>query len=225
MFNAVILDVSIILLFLLFFVIGARRGIIKSLLFLLNILLSLVISIYVSDKISANIYDKFIKDKITNQIKTSLNKEKFDSKGILSSLPEFISQSLSYYGITETSLNDIIYNQNDNTAVQIERVISPIFIHAIKAAVQLFVFCVFSIIFQVLSKGIFRLLPFRIFKPIDSSIGAVLGLVTCYFVVIVLMFFIKVIVQTTNFAPKIFSYDNIESTYIFRHMYVNNIMT
>jgi Colicin V production protein. len=224
MLNILLLDGSIIFLFLLFFIIGARRGFVKSLLSLLNILLSLVISIYVSSKISENIYDKFIKDSVTSQIKTSLDGKNFNSDKLISSLPEFISQSLSYYGITEASLNDIIHSKNSDSAVQIEKVISPIFIHAIKASVQLVLFFAFSIIFGALSKGILTLFNFKILKPIDSSIGAVLGLVTCYFVIVILMFFIKASIQITNFAPDIFSYDNIGSTYIFRYMYVDNII-
>ncbi len=225
MFDALILDGAIIFLFLTFFIIGSRRGIMKSLLSLINIALSLVVSIYVSALVSENIYNQFIKSNLIKQINISLETKNPDWKATLSNLPEFISKSFEHYGITEDSLTHIINSKMSNTADQIEKIISPIFVQTVKVAVQMALFFILLLILSLLSKVMLALFNFKIVRPIDSSIGAVLGLVSGYFIITIVLFVIRIGIQITSFAPGIFSYDNIESTYIFRHMYTGNLLT
>ena len=218
-----VLDGAAILLLVFFFVMGARAGLIKAIFSFLSLSFSLLVSFYVSSRFSEVIYSRFIREKVISQLQNSLNKETLQSS-IFESLPEIVSNSLAYYGITEENLNNIINSGKDSVVFQIEKFISPIFIHTIKISLELILFFTFLLVFSFIVKKITPLFRFKIIKPIDSSLGGVFGLIRGYFIIVFFMFFVSLIIQITGKSPEAFSYENIKSTYIFKYMYPNSFI-
>ena len=76
-------DLIMLIIVIMFCIIGAKRGIIRSIVFFVMLILSLLIGYIVSGFITEPIYDAYVKDKVVNSVKGPI--EKFD-------IAEFINE-------------------------------------------------------------------------------------------------------------------------------------
>lgn len=222
--NWLILDFTIVILFFIFIFSGFRVGLVKSLLSLINIALSLFISIYVSFGLSNLIYNQFIKENLINELQTSIDNSSINSESLISTFPNFISNSFSYYGITSKDLTDIINSGKEDIAYQILDVISPMFIQIIHLSLSMVLFFVFIIIFNIMSKWILSIFKIPVLSQINHLFGGILGILKGYLIVTLLIFCLRSWAQSTNYNSNLFSYSSIESTFIFKHIYTNNLI-
>lgn len=74
-------DLIMLIIVIMFCIIGAKRGIIRSIVFFVMLILSLLIAYLVSGWITKPVYDAYIKDKVVNSIKGPV--ESFDIAGFI----------------------------------------------------------------------------------------------------------------------------------------------
>lgn len=201
-----------------------RSGFVKSFFSLINIIFSLFASIYISLKLSGTIYDYFIKENLINQVHTAIDNGSINSNSVIDKIPDFISNSFSYYGITSDKLTDIINSGKTDVANRIVDAISPAFIQIIHAALSSVLFFVFIIVLGIVLRWILKIFRLPILSQVDHALGSVLGLMKGYLIISLLIFFLRSWIQTLDYSPDIFSYPTIESTFIFKHMYTNNLI-
>lgn len=222
--GALILDGIVLFLLGMFCILGLRSGMLKSILSFVGLVTSLTVSTYLSSGFSEVIYSRFIKGNVISQIEKSINSEEITSDAVLEMLPKFISNSFSHYGITKDNLTNIINSGKTDIVSQVEKTIAPIFVQTIRVSLESMLFFVMLIVYRIISNMIISAFRIPIIRHIDKSIGALFGLLKGYLLINVLIFILSICIQTMNLSFGIFNYNNIESTFIFKYIYTNNII-
>lgn len=222
--TAIVLDVVTILMLVFFIIIGAKRGFVRSVIGFLGMVISLFVSFYLSSFLSNLIYDHFIKQQVINQIDISIASGNVSYDTIASALPENLYNSFSYYGITPDKINHIINSGKGNIALSIANLISPIFITLIRMCVILTFFFILMPLFSGLASTVSGIFKLPVLSGIDASLGAVFGILKGYLAVTLIIFCVKTIGQVMYNPEGIFLYSDVESTFVFKHFYTNNLV-
>lgn len=221
---SIILDLLIILVFLTFIILGGKNGLVRSLISFLFIFASLIMSIYLSSNLSNSVYNNFIRQGVIEQIELSISSGNVNFGSLSATIPSFIYNSLSYYGITPENINHIINNGKGDISNELERLVSPVFIELICIALSVIFFLIFSLLSGIASRYCSKIFKIPVLKQINTTLGALFGMFKGYIVVTIIVFCIKTVGQVTYKNLSLFLYDNIESTIIFKYMYTNNLI-
>ncbi len=225
--NALALDGIILLTFLLFCISGVRKGLVRSVLSFAGLMIALISSLYLSHGFSETIYDKVIRDNVTNQVRLCIkNGREFSADAVFGILPEFISNSFRYYGITSDNLTDIIHNavSDADIAQRIEILISPIFIQTIRISSTLIMFFIFMILCSFISNKVASILKLPLTGQVDRLAGALFGGIKGYISLSILIFCLSAAGKVVDLPLMTHIYNNSESGFIFRYMYMNNFI-
>ena len=114
---AIWLDAGILILGLIFVLVGFHRGIIKSLVELVGTVAAVVAAILLSSMIAPVIFDSFIRPPMVEQIQGAIDNTVGQDiaaqvQQILDTLPQFLSQSLSGYGMNAVSYTHLMGREN-----------------------------------------------------------------------------------------------------------------
>lgn len=220
-----ILDIIIIGIIALMTIIGYKRGIVKSL-YGLIILAAAGFLAYLCGKLLAEfIYDNYIYSAITDSVNESFESSKVNSSAVsanvFDSMPDFIANLLSGFGITQkgfsTTLNSASDFSQNAVLVAVERVIKPIIISAISVFMTIILFILFILLFKLLGRYFLKLFEAPVIRSINALLGGVLGL--CEGVLIVLLVIIIIRISASFTKSVIISKDLIDSSFIFKNVY------
>lgn len=220
-----ILDIIIIGIIALMTIIGYKRGIVKSL-YGLIILAAAGFLAYLCGKLLAEfIYDNYILSSITDSVNESFESSKVNSSAvsanIFDSMPDFIANLLSGFGITQkgfsTTLNSASDFSQNAVLVAVEKVIKPIIISAISVFMTIILFILFILLFKLLGRYFLKLFEAPVIRSINALLGGVLGL--CEGVLIVLLVIIIIRISASFTKSVIISKDLIDSSFIFKNVY------
>lgn len=225
--SALALDGMILLSFLLFCISGARKGLVRSVLSFGGLIIALVGSIYLSRRFSETVYNKVIKDNVTNQLSRYVkNGKEFSSDALFEVLPEFVSNSFHYYGIAKDNLTDIIDNAVSDTdiAQRVETLISPIFIQTIAISLTLTTFSIFMVVYSLISDKIVSVLGLSVVGWVDRLTGALFGGIKGYVFLSILIFCLSAVGKMVDLPFMTHIYNDSGPSFVFRHMYMNNFV-
>lgn len=222
-----LLDLGVILLFIIFVVEGFHRGVVRSLLDLVGAIVSLLLASYLASVFSEMIYHEFISgaliEKIDSVLKSNVTADvNTQITAMFEDFPQFVTNSLGVYGITASSINDIINHSAGNAPAEIESMISPVVINGIRTILVGVVFIVLMAVIGTLVRSISRIFHLPILKQLNQLLGIVFGALKCVIILLILTLMIRVFVPMFNPVPQIFSEQSIESTFIFKHIYDHN---
>lgn len=223
----ILLDISILVLLIIFVVSSYKAGIVRSLLRLIGTIVAIVLSAYMASIIAQFVYDQFIRSSILDQVRIFINEyvtNDISSKPVnsLNGMSEFILRSLMFYGYDEHTIKEIINDSTLNAANEITNMISPMIINSIRTIVMIILFILFNTIIRFLIRSLGAVCRLPIIKQVDSILGAILGAINFLIIVMIIMLLIRIFVPMMKDEPKIFSSVTIDSTYIFKHLYYNN---
>lgn len=223
----ILLDISILVLLIIFVVSSYKAGIVRSLLRLIGSIVAIVLSAYMASIIAQFVYDQFIRSSILDQVRIFINEyvtNDISSKPVnsLNGMSEFILRSLMFYGYDEYTIKEIINDTTLNAANEITNMISPMIINSIRTVVMIILFILFNTIIRFLIRSLGAVCRLPIIKQVDSILGAILGAINFLIIVMIIMLLIRIFVPMMKDEPKIFSSITIDSTYIFKHLYYNN---
>ncbi len=222
--NGLILDTSVILIFLIFLLAGFRSGVMKSFLSFAGAVFSVVFSVYLANILSCYVYVEFIKPPLLREIKKVISENSINSEQIFSKLPKFILNFLPSYGITPSSVNHIINSNSTVSAIpaQISELFSPVIVNVLKSAFTALLFIIFLILMRFFSKIILNMFKASLLKKSNTLLGGFFGLLKGYIAVMVCMCFIKVLLPMVQCVPDMLSPESVSSTYVFKKLYNNN---
>lgn len=226
---SILLDAGIILLFAIFIVSGLKRGLVRSLIGFVATVIAIVLSMYLSKITSIFIYDNFIKNNLLVQINDILNEyvgrdlnEK--TAAVFNELPKILSNTLMFCGVTSSVVGDVIENSTGNASYELVKLFSPTIISVIRTILVPFIFVVIYTPLNFLNRIIGRIFKVPGLRQIDQVLGAIIGALKGFLLIVLITFLLKMFLPMMSNIPDIFSKNTIESTFLFKEFYRNNII-
>lgn len=175
------IDVSLVLIFLVFTIIGYKRGLLITIVNVFRYIIGFALSLFCSSASSPVIYESFLKqrtlDYLDSKVSSGMNVD-----DTIASLPSFVQQAIGDAGI-------IIPNKSAISQTILDNYLEPIIISALKIIVFLAVFILFFAITGIVIRQITRKSkrndrkrrenkrPRSFIKVINSILGALFGIV------------------------------------------------
>ena len=193
---AIVLDVIVIAIVVLFAMIGYKSGFVKTLIELIGWVAVLLFATALANKISTFIFDSFISSIIHNAIDDSITE--FGHNGVkefFNKMPEYLRNLLNAYGVSFESVSESIGIDNVSSAL-VEQLKTPI-VSLISFLLNVIIFVLGIILVRVLARvcnSVVSRIP--LVSTINRALGFVSGvakgfvisIVICWIFVFVVMF-------------------------------------
>lgn len=174
------LDIVILCVFILFTVVGIRRGLVKSAAHFLGSILAAFFASALGGAVAKFAFNALFRDALVERIGESLSSlgtgTMFSAiENVLSSLPDFIVRALQQAGITSNTLEAVVADRSGQAAELIADSLSPVFISFLKVLAVIVLFALFMILVRVLADmvaGVFRL---PMLRQLNSALGGLFG--------------------------------------------------
>jgi uncharacterized membrane protein required for colicin V production len=220
-----ILDIVIVAFILLLMIIGIKRGIVKTLYGLIIIALAGFLAYLCGKLVAEFIYDNYILTSITDSVSSSFESSKAStgvvSNNIFESIPDFLSNILIGFGVTQrgfaSTLSEATEFTQKATLTTVDTVIKPILISAISVFAIIILFILFFILLKLLGRYLLKIFKLPIIKQINGLLGGLLGIVEG---LLIIMIFIIISKASASFSNSTFiSKELIDSSFLFKYLY------
>ncbi len=220
-----IIDIIIIAIIALLTIIGYKRGIVKSLYGLIIIALAGFLAYLCGKLLAELIYDNFIFASISDSVNKSFASSKVNStevsSNIFESIPDYLTNMLSGFGITQrgfaTTLNSASDFSQNAVLTAVEKVIKPIIVSAISVFFIIILFILFILLLKLIGRFILKLFKLPGIRWINAILGGAFGLLEGVLIVLIAVIIIRISSSFTN--NSLVSKELIESSYIFKYIY------
>lgn len=220
-----ILDVSIVIILIMFAWAGYKNGILKSFLSFVSTLFAGMFSVYVASILSRSIYDNIIAPQIQSKIELSSIKNFSSADQIFNSFSPWFVRFLRELRITPQEINHIIVSSNlDSIPYKISELFCPLITGVLKSILSSVIFILLLMLANIFSGCLLRLFRINFLKGTNSLIGMAFGLFKGYIVIMILVCSLRVFISADNNFSEVFSPSNISSTVIFKEIYNNNFI-
>lgn len=226
---SVIIDIVTVLILIIYMYRSYLLGFAKSLILFLGNIASLIISYFLGKMLALSAYNVFISkeiEKIANSVATTISTETAPTyilDAILEHLPTSLEETaLAYLGGRENAISFITeHTSNTYTPVNdlVINVLKSLSVFLLQAVFCMILFVVCSFIVKIVAKivgGIFKL---PIVGPINSILGAVLGLLQAVIILCICGFIVNAGVMYFSNETSTINDSLFQSTYIFKHFY------
>lgn len=178
-------DIIIVAVFVLFILIGIKRGLAKSLLGIIALIVSFVSAKFLSHFLAQSIYDTFLKQTVTQNVSQYVSTSGIDmamSKGF-SALPDWangmISSIVSFFGGSFSQLEQLFRKSSGSalstTANTIESTVEAVSVTIFMIIIMSVLFLVIFILAKMLTNLIAKVFRLPVIRQIDMVFGAILG--------------------------------------------------
>lgn len=218
----IVLDLIIIAIILIFCLISAKKGFVKTVVEAVGIVAAIILSFTVSSPLAGTTYDKIIEPPILSAVSVETTESSQTAvQNMWDSMPKFIVKnadrlSLNSESITQSFGEDI--SQGVETAVKSasQNVVKPIAVKILGIIYSVIIFVVLWVIFRFLAKIINKLFSFSLVGKANRILGGIVGILKGTVIALVFSLVISVIVSFTQNGFLIFTPQNIDSSYIFK---------
>lgn len=198
------LDLIILAFFLLFVIIGLKRGAVKTLLGFVCVGVSVFIASAFSAQVSQWIYGSFFKEGIINSVDTAVSGSVSGdaAQSAVNGLPDYVYSALSHFGIEKSALltqtNRGVTAAQSAVSVAVEEAVSPVILSVINffAVIILFLLCMIAL--KLLSRLVLRLFELPGLSLINRLCGGILGFAEGFVFVYLIIVLIKLFVPLTG---------------------------
>lgn len=218
----IVLDIITIAILVIGFIIGIKRGFVRSILGFLSSIASAVAASFVSGWLAEIIYNTFFKNNAVNMFSSLISNDGMMAK-IAGGGPiyNYVVNNLHMSGYDDNAIMSILNNVN-SAPQALESAIAPIFIALIQGILFVVLFIVFMVLFHFLLKAMRLITHLPIIHQFDQLFGGLLGLIEAVVILFVLILVFGLISLCTSGGTGIISTQNIESSYIFKYFYYLN---
>ncbi len=223
---SLILDLIIIAIVVIFALISAKKGFVCTLIEVVGFVFAIYIALSFSTPIANTIYDKTVQPIIANTFETVISDGVANSNdavdAVWNKIPSFISEN-SFFNISKENALTVL---GDNVSLETEILTSKISDSLLKPAVTkilsslISVIIVFVLLFvvKILAVQINKLFNISIIGSLNKTLGGILGIIKGGAIAIVFCLIISLILSFTKNGFLIFTYDNIQSSTIFKYL-------
>ncbi len=221
-----ILDGIIVLIILLFVFLSAKKGFVRTLIEVAGFIAAIVIAFTISSPIANATYDKLIQPSVVKTVQNVASDGISDATSAVDAvwvkMPSFITES-KFFNLSKESITTTVQDSAASDSIQLAQNISDSFVKPVATkliSVFLSVILVIVLLFVVkfLAKFINKLFTFSVVGTINKTLGGILGIVKGTAVAIIFCLVVSLILSFTKNGFLIFTYDAINSSYIFKFL-------
>ena len=217
-----ILDGIIVLIVLLFVFLSAKKGFVRTLIEVVGFIAAIVIAFTISSPIANVTYDKLIQPSVVKTVQSVASDGVTDATSAVDAvwikMPEFITES-SFFDLSKESITATVKESVANDSIQLAQNISDSFVKPIVTKlISILLSVILVIVFKIVAKFINKIFTFSVIGTINKTLGGILGIVKGTAVAIIFCLVISLILSFTKNGFLIFTYDAINSSYIFKFL-------
>lgn len=192
-----VLDFVLLFIFILFVIIGAKKGFAKSLLEVAAVILALVLAYCLSTPIATGIYDTFIEKNVVSSIQEEIKDgnisvqetlNEFDEK--VAEIPDFVLSLAKTVGINLDTVREGVKNfassTSDNVPSLVEKIIEPAVVTVISAIAFLVLAVVLVIVLRIIAGLLSKVFELPVVGKVNTALGGVLGAVKGLLIVVLI---------------------------------------
>ncbi len=223
---SIILDVIIVLILLFFAFLSAKKGFVRTLIEVVGFIAAIVVAISISTPIANMVYDTTIQPVVAKTVESAVTDGSSNVNNavdaVWNKMPAFLTESnffnLSKDSITATINSDVATNTAQLTNTISDSFIKPAVSKLLSVIISVILVLILLVVVKILAKYINKLFTFSVIGDINKTLGGILGLVKGAAVAVVFCMIVSLVLSFTKDGFLIFTYDAINSSYIFKFL-------
>lgn len=225
----IILDLMVIAIVLIYVIVSAKRGFVRTLIELVGFGLSIYLSFLIGGAVANGVYDTVIEPSIVDTVVAKVDETATGSindaiDAVWESVPKTIEQTAQHLGITPASVKNSIDTATLDTTAGAQQVAlevtdavaRPVIVPLIKTLVAIVLFIVLMFVVKLLAKVINRAFSLPLIGGLNRTLGGLLGFAKGLIVAAVVCILLSTIVAVTTNGFLFFTAANIERTALFK---------
>ena len=193
-------DAIIVVIFLLFIILGVKRGFVRSVLDLVGTLAAMLVSMWFSGIAAQWVFSTFLQESLTRQIAEALQSAPAAdaAEAVLSVVPEILRGGLEAFGITSDAINQAVAGTSGQAAAAVVAVLSPMVVSVLRGLFALVLFVFLLVIFRILSGVVCRIFRLPVLRQLDKGLGILLGVAQAALITVLLCFCAQALISVSS---------------------------
>ena len=193
-------DAVIVVIFLLFIILGVKRGFVRSVLDLVGTLAAMLVSMWFSGIAAQWVFSTFLQESLTRQIAEALQAAPAAdaAEAVLSVVPEILRGGLEAFGITSDAINQAVAGTSGQAAAAVVAVLSPMVVSVLRGLFALVLFIFLLVIFRILSGVVCRIFRLPVLRQLDKGLGILLGVAQAALITVLLCFCAQALISVSS---------------------------
>lgn len=193
-------DAIIVVIFLLFIILGVKRGFVRSVLDLVGTLAAMLVSMWFSGIAAQWVFSTFLQESLTRQVAEALQAAPAAdaADAVLSVVPEILRGGLEAFGITSDAINQAVAGTSGQAAAAVVAVLSPMVVSALRGLFALVLFVFLLVIFRILSGVVCRIFRLPVLRQLDKGLGILLGVAQAALITVLLCFCAQALISVSS---------------------------
>ena len=193
-------DAIIVVIFLLFIILGVKRGFVRSVLDLVGTLAAMLVSMWFSGIAAQWVFSTFLQESLTRQIAEALQAAPAAdaAEAVLSVVPEILRGGLEAFGITSDAINQAVAGTSGQAAAAVVAVLSPMVVPVLRGLFALVLFVFLLVIFRILSGVVCRIFRLPVLRQLDKGLGILLGVAQAALITVLLCFCAQALISVSS---------------------------
>lgn len=193
-------DAVIVVIFLLFIILGVKRGFVRSVLDLVGTLAAMLVSMWFSGIAAQWFFSTFLQESLTRQIAEALQSAPAAdaAEAVLSVVPEILRGGLEAFGITSDAINQAVAGTSGQAAAAVVAVLSPMVVSVLRGLFALVLFVFLLVIFRILSGVVCRIFRLPVLRQLDKGLGILLGVAQAALITVLLCFCAQALISVSS---------------------------
>ena len=226
-----IYDIILVAIFILFIVIGVRKGAAGALAGILTAFVSYTGATFLGRLISKSIYQLIMKPTIHDTVNTEV--AKFSNSTLQDALDKIDLGSFNIFGIEDTMKGIVTDNMAEpidsisaNAAETAETVLEPIVVNILSFFITIILFLIFYLILRKLVVPLLlKVFDLPLIRQVNGVLGGVIGAIEALLLVCMIAYLLHLIVPQTSSNIAWLTEEEIYKSFIFKHLYDGNIFS
>lgn len=193
-------DAVIVVIFLLFIILGVKRGFVRSVLDLVGTMAAMLVSMWFSGIAAQWFFSTFLQESLTRQIAEALQSAPAAdaAEAVLSVVPEILRGGLEAFGITSDAINQAVAGTSGQAAAAVVAVLSPMVVSVLRGLFALVLFVFLLVIFRILSGVVCRIFRLPVLRQLDKGLGILLGVAQAALITVLLCFCAQALISVSS---------------------------
>lgn len=228
-----IYDFIILAIFILFIVIGVKKGAAKTLASLLMSFLAYTGATFVGKWLSVTIFQNILKPTIYNTVVSNVTDFSTETMNNAVNNLDLNSYDVLGLGLDEgvrswvsSEMSEPIKNVSNNAGETAETVLEPIVTGILSFFITIFLFFLFYILLRkFVMPLILKIFRFPVIKQINAVLGGVIGAIEALLLVCMIAYLLRLVVPQISTDFYLLQESTINSSYVFSKLYAGNIFS
>lgn len=221
-----ILDAILVLIILITVFISAKKGFVRTLVEVVGFVAAIFIAFTFSSPIASAVYGKMVEPVIVKTVENvstdTANTASDAVDAVWQKMPAFVTES-NFLGLSKENISQQVEIETANGVTELADSVSnsfakPVITKLLSVLISVILVVALIFVVKIAAKYINKLFSFSLIGTINKTLGGILGLVKGVALAVVFCMIITLIISFTKNGFLIFTYDAIQSSYIFKFL-------